>query len=343
MLLARIVNLNRLGEVFRRAKDDPASKGLQGLRTHRGTFAPDKIGKWLDAKLTRRRTMPADLFDALKRDFVADVLKILNRDGETAAFEPTWATLWKDLRPHLDDGPARWSEVLGVNHNGLPDQWILLLVYPVAEADIIARPTQLDICWTGCHYPSPRSVELHKGGHTMDLRHEPSATDLLSEYIHVRVNHRIEHYERGGCRLERISGPVTTDLDPRGRIIGTCCEGIIRLRVPRWLPAGKSRRIRDPKWRIVEDTKRIGSMRGLDDECNGHDGASARRSPTGYRGGPEAQFLDWLRGYDLPVAGDEEPYVWLVRGLEAHGDLGARGGAFCERIRAVLVAQSRPE
>jgi hypothetical protein len=59
------------------------------------------------------------------------------------------------------------------------------------------------------------------------------------------------------------------------------------------------------------------------------------------RGGPEGQLLDWLRGYDLPVTGDEEPYLWLARGLEVRGDLTASGGAFCERIKAVL--ESRPD
>jgi hypothetical protein len=212
MLLARIVNLNGLADVFQRAKSDPTLNRLPILRTQRGKPGPDKVGKWLDGNLRRQPRTTDDEFANLKRNFVRDVLEILNQTLEHEPFEPTWATPWKDFQPHLDGGPARWSQVLGVSHNDLPDQWILLLVYSVEEADIIARPTQLDASWTGRHYPSPRPAELFKGGHSVDLRHESPAGVLLSEYIHVQVAHKIEHYDCGGCRLEKIPGPVTTDL-----------------------------------------------------------------------------------------------------------------------------------
>jgi len=59
------------------------------------------------------------------------------------------------------------------------------------------------------------------------------------------------------------------------------------------------------------------------------------------RGGPEWQLLDWLRGYDLPAIGDDEPYLWLIDGLEAIDERDRTSGAFCERVKAVL--ESRPD
>ena len=53
-------------------------------------------------------------------------------------------------------------------------------------------------------------------------------------------------------------------------------------------------------------------------------------------GGPEWLLLDWLRGYDLPVTDVAEPYIWIARSLEAHGDLQSKESLFCKRVAAVL-------
>lgn len=49
------------------------------------------------------------------------------------------------------------------------------------------------------------------------------------------------------------------------------------------------------------------------------------------------QLIDWLQGYDLPAVGhDEDPYVWLLRGLPLGEDRNRMEVRFAERVAHVL-------
>lgn len=49
------------------------------------------------------------------------------------------------------------------------------------------------------------------------------------------------------------------------------------------------------------------------------------------------ELVDWLRGYGLPLSsGNDEPYLWLMRGLEEIGMAKLKGGRFCERFGLML-------
>ena len=63
------------------------------------------------------------------------------------------------------------------------------------------------------------------------------------------------------------------------------------------------------------------------------------------------QLVDWLRGYDLPLSsGNDEPHLWLMRGLEEIGMARQENSPFCKRLAGVIkqlpkIAQDgkRPE
>ena len=52
---------------------------------------------------------------------------------------------------------------------------------------------------------------------------------------------------------------------------------------------------------------------------------------------PDWQLADWLRGYDLPLSsGDDEPYLWLTRGLEKLGMARSENSIFCKRLAGII-------
>src|SRR5262249_26953305 len=147
--LARIINLNGLGGLFEHARNDAELKRLEIVRRWTNyrrrnpktwTAESGPFDRWLHADLKRRDRMTDGEYEERKTKVVEGVLEILNkavrdRKRETISrlwelHHPTWATQWSQLQPYLDHDPQRWSQLLGVDWRGLPNRWILLLVYP---------------------------------------------------------------------------------------------------------------------------------------------------------------------------------------------------------------------
>jgi hypothetical protein len=230
--LARIINLNPLGFLFENAKKDPELKQLAIVRrwaNYRSRNPPTSTSEsspfefWLDVVLKRRDRVADSDHERTKAAFVEGLLELLNKavrdlqSGKRSAiwplYHPTWAVDWKQLQPFVENGPLRWSQLLGVDHFSLPNRWVLLLVYPLASVDVLVRPTVLDTGdWFSCHHPSPRQADLRRGGHPVDLHCDPPVDAPLSEFIHPQIEHQIDHYLRDG-KLEKMGETVVRDLD----------------------------------------------------------------------------------------------------------------------------------
>lgn len=90
-------------------------------------------------------------------------------------------------------------------------RWVMPLRYKVREAGTIARPTQLDADWYAYHFPSPPQTPLAMGGHPMDLG-SPKAAQLLPEYIHKQIGHKIDHWIDSGKKIGKTTQAVTANL-----------------------------------------------------------------------------------------------------------------------------------
>ncbi len=188
-------------DAWRKAKASPKSDALRKALESAGS--PDRPGKpdpkifamWIQHVL--------DSTDDSDREiFVRLLLDALNEGQKDNPHQPTWATKWSDFENagYLEQGPNRWSEVLGLNHNQMENQWLVLLVYPVTPEMVIVRPTQLEAGNSPLHYPTPSQAELAAhaypngtGGHPMDLNPGPSLGALLPEYIHQQVAYSLGH------------------------------------------------------------------------------------------------------------------------------------------------------
>src|SRR2546425_483054 len=50
------------------------------------------------------------------------------------------------------------------------------------------------------------------------------------------------------------------------------------------------------------------------------------------------ELIDWLQGYDMPPVGhDEEPYVWLLRGLPEADERHEAEKEFAKRVAVLLL------
>jgi hypothetical protein len=187
--LVRVLDLNGLKHIFQWAQTEGRRKYPTRWGTTFDTFPRDVANDGAVMDFLDRR-MGGRTFG----DFVATVLDMLNVHStiEKKPFQPTWATTWAAFEGHVAAGADRWLEVLGVNKRR--PCWLILLRYTVREAGTIARPTQLDGGWYQFHFPSPPSAMLSGGGHPMDLRTSPRATNLFPEYIHKQIHHPPEHW-----------------------------------------------------------------------------------------------------------------------------------------------------
>jgi hypothetical protein len=145
---------------------------------------------------------------------VQGVLDVLSENRKAQAYQPTWATSFDALKPYLDDGPTRWSQILGVDHREESSQWVVLLTYPVsAVKGPLVRPSQLDAGLYPRHHPLRAAIPVRKGGHPMDLRYEPPAQRLLPEFIHDQIDHDISHFRlAGNLVLQTDLAPVAKDI-----------------------------------------------------------------------------------------------------------------------------------
>ena len=65
---------------------------------------------------------------------------------------------------------------------------------------------------------------------------------------------------------------------------------------------------------------------------------------AGWLGDPDApldRLVAWLQGYGLPVGGEEEPYIWLLRGLPLTRDRKKSRALLAQRVAATW--ENRPE
>jgi hypothetical protein len=191
--LGRVIDINGLAVVFRWAR----SAGKGAFRDFPWSRDDTEISKWIDRQL--RGAGPSRV-----EQFVVKVMDALNEYACIAAFQPTWATTWAALEPHVPVGPDRWISVLGVYKPAYP-RWLLLLKYRVREAGTLVRPTQLDAGWASYHFPSPPRALLPVGGHPMDLRLTPPAGSVLPEFIHKQTRHSVTHWIDAGRNIGQTS------------------------------------------------------------------------------------------------------------------------------------------
>ena len=196
--LVRALDLNGLAPVFQWAR---RKRGWgRFIRSFPGPHNERDVMKWLD-----------DIFHVgPAEDFVEVVLDILNNYRDVSAFQPTWATTLSGFSKHLSEPPERWVEAIGVSKPR--PCWVILLAYTVREAGTIARPTQLDGGWYCYHFPSPPHATIDVGGHPMDLRTTPQATDVIPEYIHKQIRHTMDHWTGIGSKYGRTNPAALTTL-----------------------------------------------------------------------------------------------------------------------------------
>jgi hypothetical protein len=192
--LLRALVLNGLKDVFQWARR--RRRWGRFMSTFPGPHDERAVMRWLDGNF---HTGPVEAF-------VEVVLDILNSYRDNYSYQPTWATTLSGFSKYLVDLPDRWVEVLGVSKPR--PCWVILLAYTVREAGTISRPTQLDGGWYCYHFPSPPQAALNIGGHPMDLRTTPYATDVLPEYIHKQISHTMDHWRILGNKFGRTN-PTT--------------------------------------------------------------------------------------------------------------------------------------
>jgi len=204
------LDLNGLGLVYQWANE-----AVHKQKKWRATLAnlplgltDTSINEWLNTEL-----LGVSL--AKVGRFVSDLLDIMFSYGQEQPYQPTWATTWAAFEPYQNDGPDRWLQVLGVSSP--LSHWVILLKYTVAEAGTLARPTILDARGNGYHFPSPPNISTAFGGHPVDLRVDPRATELLPEYIHKQIRHTVSHWTDAGAKIGQTSVPDPTSLEDQRR------------------------------------------------------------------------------------------------------------------------------
>jgi len=195
-LLARVVDLTGLGHLYGWAK----SRGMRAFSRY-PERAPEStwVQDWLDERLLGRSAPRV-------QDFLGSVFEMLNTYRRDFPYQPSWATTWSALSPHLSSPPERWLEVLGIDKAVAP-RWLIVLKYSVREAGTIARPTQLDAGWRSFHFPSPPCATPYNGGHPMDLSIPSRAAGLLPEFIHKQIDHDITHWTSAGSICKKTDNP----------------------------------------------------------------------------------------------------------------------------------------
>ena len=167
------------------------------------------------------------------QEFIEIVLDVLNTSRRDVPHQPTWATTWSDLEPHVRHGPDRWLQVLGMAKP--PSRWLVLLSYTVREAGTLVRPTQLDAGWQEYHFPSPPDAPLEVGGHPMDIRVLPRTRPLLQEFIHKQIDHPLHHWTDTGGELGRTTVLNTKGLDRQRIAHYELLKRVYGLSVARWM------------------------------------------------------------------------------------------------------------
>ena len=186
--LVRVVNLCGLGRVFDRARgaknsvlgDCPPFDGQP-------RFAGNLL-QWLDERL--HGMAGADSTVLRSQPFLRALLRWMNEDRLTNPYQPAWATYWGTFALGDVDSPERWEERLGIRSDRAQPRWLLLLRYPVREARLLVRPTQLDAAWYPRHFPSPPEAGT---GHPVDLGASPPHAGLQPEFIHEQIDHHPYH------------------------------------------------------------------------------------------------------------------------------------------------------
>lgn len=202
--LAQVLDLSGLRLVFQAAsgrKDAPPS--IQRLK---GKADEKEFESWLDMQLKPTGG---------PERFVPQALEVLANEVKKSPFQPSWVTFWSHLENHLDQGPARWLDALGVwKPIGRP-RWLIVLRYPARRCRLL-RPTVLDTDYTPFHFPSPPWAQLSAGGHPVDLGNtvDSSHAPLLSELIHSQIPPRVGYWRNAGSRCEQVT-PATSS-DPSG-------------------------------------------------------------------------------------------------------------------------------
>ncbi len=229
--LVRALILNGLGEVFASARE--TNEVFEDFPTD-----PDEksVSGWLDREL-----LPQN--DVKTQRFVEATLKELEIARRKQAFQPVWATLWHHFEPYVAEPTERWMEALGVSWEPAPHdpgdpapaRWLVLLKYTVGEAGTLFRPTQFDAGWRAEHFPSPKGVEVDRGGHPVDLGRTTPPPDVLPEFIHLQIDHKPDHFYRIG----RTEQPARSGFPSRRRLHHSRLRSFYasRMDVYDWMPS----------------------------------------------------------------------------------------------------------
>ncbi len=190
-LLAHIIDLNGLGLLFQRARDE----NVDLFREFPGVNSNDEMVDWLSHWLNHTQ----------REEFVAATLCIINRFRQVTTSRATWVTLWKNFLPCIPEGPDRWLEVLGIFREGFP-RWLIVLRYQLAEGGSQFKPTQRDAGASAYFFPSPPRARV---GHPIDLRLSPLSTRLSAELIHRQIFYSTNHWREAGglCASTTRSSP----------------------------------------------------------------------------------------------------------------------------------------
>ena len=193
--LVRLLNLTKLERVYRTYAHYYPDE-FHGLENDATNFT-----KWLGGKCKAG--------DAGLERFIAATLDMLNADRKKHAYQPVWAALWDEFKPHLDhpNGATRWRQALGLKPEPHPC-WYAVLTYTVAEVGSLYRPTQFEADWYPYHFPSPLGVPVWLGGCTMDCSGEGERP--LTEYVHQQIDHTPEHWTLAGrhVKLAQMQDPL---------------------------------------------------------------------------------------------------------------------------------------
>jgi hypothetical protein len=211
--LARLLDLNRLSEVFKRARlagiasffDFPQKPDDLSISKEYDRLVANWLGRALSPGSARREITLADIFQALERDHVE------------RPFQPAWVTAWKAFEPYQLAGPACWAAILGLPNKWAGPRWLMVLRYRLPAGVQLVRPTIMDAGYEPYHFPSPRQAQVVDGGHPLDLRAPPCDLRLLPEFLHEQIPLKQEHWEAAGCLLGATVEPPAKYLAQRRR------------------------------------------------------------------------------------------------------------------------------
>lgn len=168
--------------------------------------------------------------------FIDALLKALNSNRRETAHNPSWVADWDGFLRNTDGTAESWLEAVGVPRPVHP-RWIVVLRYRSAGIQL-ARPTQLEAGTYSYHFPSPRFLKSHLGGHSMSLSgSRGSPLGMVAEFIHEEIDHDLTHWDAAGSLCEKTLRAVGQDL-PRYRrrhyrhlknVYGTA-------RISKWMP-----------------------------------------------------------------------------------------------------------